>query len=251
MTSYRVGVRKCANCGCQFKAWFVASWNTFGATFYTDGSVDGSMYDEGSALLVCPECNTWLWQEDLPALESMQDSLVYDEAGRGALPDAREVRGSDYEEALSRAPWKSVVQEQYVRIRAWWSFNDAYRGQVDDQSNLPPRQEENLLRLLELLSANRWDDRITKAEILRELGRFDECLEELNQVRELRGLSQLILSDLDDELTNAELVNARYGPFGECLKELDLSRGDGYLPAMDAIEKLARSRKRRVAPLEP
>jgi hypothetical protein len=250
MTSYRVEVRQCADCGCQFKTWAVASCNTFGATFYTDGFVDGTMYDEGWALLICPGCNKWLWQEDMPALESMRDSLAWNDPRLSALPDAETVRGRAYEDALRQAIWTNEGQEKYVRIRAWWSFNNPYRGQADDQSSLPTEQEENLLSLLKLLSANHWDDRITTAEIFRELGQFDECLEELNQLRELQRLSQLIMSDLDDELTNSELINARFSPPGECLKELDLSHADRYLPVMDAIENLARSRKRRVAPLE-
>jgi hypothetical protein len=250
MTSYRVEVRQCADCGCQFKTWAFASRNMFGVKFYTDGFVDGSMYDEGSALRVCPECSKWLWQEDLPALESKRDFLAWNDPRLSALPGVETVRGRAYEDALRQAIWTNDAQEKYVRIRAWWSFNDAYRGQVDDQSSLPTEQEENLLSLLKLLRANHWDDRITKAEIFRELGQFDECLEELDQLRKLQSLSQLIRSDLDDQVITWELINDLLDQFGECLNELDLSRGDGYLPVMDTIESLARSRKRRVAPLE-
>ena len=103
---------------------------------------------------------------------------------------------------------------------------------------------------MKLLSANHWDDRITKAEIFRELGQFDECLEELDQLRKLQSLSQLLMSNFEDQVPKMELINDLIDQFGECLKELDLCRADRYLPVMDAIENLARSRKRRVAPLE-
>jgi hypothetical protein len=53
MTSYLIQIKQCPECGCQFKVWAIASCNTIDARFYTDGSVEGSMYEEGSALLTC------------------------------------------------------------------------------------------------------------------------------------------------------------------------------------------------------
>jgi hypothetical protein len=106
---------------------------------------------------------------------------VRDSAYSGELPDARHVYGRDYEGALRQAIWKNKAQEKYIRIRAWWSFNSAYRGDPIKDFNLPSEQEANLRRLLQLLDTNDPDTSITRAEILRELGQFDECLNELDQ----------------------------------------------------------------------
>ena len=65
---------------------------------------------------------------------------------------------------------------KYIRIRAWWSFNDAYRRRAAEDFRVPPDQETNLRRLLQLLDTNHPEKSIMKAEILRELGEFDPCL---------------------------------------------------------------------------
>ena len=205
MTSYWIEIKQCPNCDCEFTVWAVASCNTFGAKFYTDGFVDGPMYDEGSALLTCPECNRYFWREDVPTRESMRDSQFFSDSERRSLPNAGQVHLRHYEDMLHQALWKTKTQEKYIRIRAWWSINSAYRGHATQEIDLSPEQEANLLKLLQLLDTNDSDELIMKAEVLRELGQFDECLKQLDQ------------------------------PFD-----------DRYLPAIDAIKTLAKSKKRLV-----
>lgn len=152
-----------------------------GAKFYIDGFVDGPMYDEGSALLICPRCNRYFWREDVPTRESMPDHEYFGNPQRRSLPSAIQVRGSHYRHALHQALWKTSAQEKYIRIRAWWSFNSAHRGNITEEFGISPEEEANLLRLLQLLDTNDPHDSIMKAEILRELGQFDECLKQLDQ----------------------------------------------------------------------
>ena len=189
MTSYWIEIKQCPTCSCEFTAWAVASHNTIDAKFFTDGFVYGPMYDEGSALLMCPGCNKYFWREDVPTRESMRDSQYFRDAERRSLPDAKQVHGRDNDDLLHQAFWKSEAQEKYIRIRAWWSFNSAYRGHATEEFNLSPEQEANLLRLLQLLSTNDPDESITRAEVLRELGQFDNCLKQLDQPFEERYLA--------------------------------------------------------------
>lgn len=176
MTSYRTDIKQCPNCGCEFAAWNVASCNTLGAVFYTNGFVDGPMYHEGNALLACPGCKKYLWWDDAPTRESMRDSQYFRE--QRSLPNASFV--TDYEDVLHQAPWKNEVQEKYSRIKAWRELSVRYCDSTLDVE-LPPIQEANLLRLLQLLDTNSLDDSIMKAEVLRALGRFNECLEQLDR----------------------------------------------------------------------
>lgn len=181
MTSYRVDIKRCPNCSWEFLEWVVASCNTFGATFYTDGFINGPMYDEGSALMTCRQCDRYYWREDVPIQESMRDSDCLRDPARRRLPQAKRAQGRDYRNALHKAFWKTEVQEKYIRTRAWWSFNNVYRGHTNEEFIMSPKQEANLLRLLQLLDMNNPNESIMKAEILRELGHFDECLKQLDQ----------------------------------------------------------------------
>lgn len=224
MTSYNVEIKQCPNCDCEFHAMVVASCNTFGAKFYTDGFIDGRMYDEGSALLTCPGCNRYFWRENVPTKKSMLDSEYFHNAELRSLPGAGEVRGNDYEDILPQALWKTEAQEKYIRIRAWWyateksnmssepgcfpSWSKPLR-RTTEEYNMSHEQEANLLRLLQLLDTNDPHESIMKAEVLRQLGQFDECLKQLDQ------------------------------PFA-----------DRYLKVIAAIKKLANCKKRRVGRIE-
>ena len=209
MTSYSIELKQCPDCDCKFTVWAVASCNTFGAKFYTDGFVDGPMYDEGGALLTCPVCNRYYWEEDVHTLESMLSHQCSDDSELRSFPSAGLVRGRQYEDVLHQALWKNEAQEKYIRIRAWWSFNSAYRDHATEEFALSPEQETNLLRLLQLLSTKNSNESVIKAEVLRELGQFEECL-----------------------------------------KQLDQSFADRHLPTVDAIKKLANSKKRHVGTVE-
>jgi hypothetical protein len=98
-----------------------------------------------------------------------------------ALPYASPVRGRQYEELLRQELWGNEDQEYVIRSMAWRSYNDAFRGRVHPTHSLTPDQEANLARLLELLGSDDSGELLMKAEILRELGRFDECLELLTR----------------------------------------------------------------------
>ena len=209
VTTYRVEIKRCPNCDCEYTVWAVGSCNTLDAKFYTDGFVEGPMYDEGSALLICPGCNRYFWREHVPTQESIRDYQYFSNPERKSLPDSWPVHGRDYEDVLHQALWKSESQEKYIRIRVWWSFNCAYRDQANEESCMPPEQEANLMRLLQLLDTNDPNESITKAEVLRELGLFDECVKQLDQPFEDRYLEAI------DAIKNlANLKNRRVGRIG-------------------------------------
>jgi hypothetical protein len=209
MTSYQIDIKQCPKCGCEFTAWEVASCNTFGAKFYTDGCVKGPMFDRGSPLLICPGCSKYFWREDVPTLESMRDSKYFikyvADSDKRSHRQAPWVQGHHYEDMVRQSFWRTPDEEKYIRIRAWWSSNSAYRDGSSQEFLLSTEQEDNLRRLLQLLDPNDPHDLIMTAEILRELGEFDECLTQLAE------------------------------PFGE-----------RYQRTIDAIKKLAHDKKRQV-----
>lgn len=180
MTSYWIDIKQCPDCGSEFKAWEVSSCNTFGAKYYTDGYVKGPMYDAGSLLLICPECSKYFWREDVPTLESMSHSKYFtkyaENSDKKSPRHAAWVEGRDYEDMVRQSFWRTKDEERYIRIRAWWSSNGPYRDESTLEFGLSSEQKKNLRRLLHLLDTDDPDEALMKAEILRELGQFEECL---------------------------------------------------------------------------
>jgi len=210
MTTYFVAVYVCPACRIRFSAWSVGSCNTFGATMYTDGCVDGPMYEEGNAVLLCPGCGQCLWREDLTTLASVRDVDYMDDPSMQDLARAIRPQRAQYRDLLNQRPWTSVAREKYIRIRAWWASNDDYRAKrtkalADDDD----ARVANMERLLEILDPEDTDEALTMAELHRELGRFDDCVRQLDR------------------------------PFDEDLRH-----------AADAIRRLAEKRVRRVAVLK-
>lgn len=82
---------------------------------------------------------------------------------------------------MRKALWRNTKEEIYVRIRVWWLFNAPYRTKTSLHFDVPEEQRVNLERLLQLLDAQEPNNAIMKAEILRALGRFEDCLTELNR----------------------------------------------------------------------
>ncbi len=83
-------------------------------------------------------------------------------------------------------------KERYVRLRAWWAGNDGRRS-AKARSPLSDSEKANLRRLADLLDEAGGHDRIMKAEILRELGQFDEAM-------------SLLTQPFDDELSRAVAI---------------------------------------------
>jgi len=224
MTSYLSEIKLCPECGGKFVSYALLSCNTIGAKLYTDGCVEGCMYDEGCPLLKCPCCGQYIWDredktldavkesnfsaddflEDLPEdeLEEYKKTDYYKECKRNeniqenakSLPRAEGIYGDAFNDVFAHTPWKTAKQEKYIRIRVWWSFNGPFRpnnpygflycvsaNSPPKEFYLPDDQKENLGRLLDLLNAEETGDILTRAEILRQLGRFDECIKELDR----------------------------------------------------------------------
>lgn len=75
---------------------------------------------------------------------------------------------------------KDKDKEFYLRLQAWWVSNDKYRQNPSNNVSLTAEEKRNLDFLYSMLEVGDPSDRIMKAEIARELGRYEECLTLLN-----------------------------------------------------------------------
>ena len=174
-------IRECPHCKGHFKEDTIASGNTFGARYWTDGKMEADMLPEVDWLVVCPNCLKPLWIEftaevgrvERPFKESEGDYKGADKLEHGHTPTAE-----SYLMALRDASL-SPEDQAYIRFRLWRLWNDPRRKSRKPQP-LKNYEIMNLEALLKLLDGEDIDELVTKAEINRELGRFNEAIQLLD-----------------------------------------------------------------------
>jgi hypothetical protein len=189
MTSYYLVKTECPYCRKAFRLIDVASYNTIDAKFYTDGFIYGPMYDEGMYLMTCPHCSALLWRDDLREIDCIDEDDYRRIRDKEELPLRFSLCDKQkYSEALHVFKNLSKNREKYLRIRTWWSYNDQYRQESENEYILTADQEANLKSLLKLLTEP--GEALMKAEILRELGDYSQCIAIIDkEVSEIRSRS--------------------------------------------------------------
>lgn len=103
-------------------------------------------------------------------------------------------------------------QERTLRLLAWWRRNDAFRdGAIGEARPTSPGCRANIEALAQLLDEAIENDRVMKAEVLRELGEFDAAravLEHVGSPDYAAVVRQLL------ELCNARDTRVRELDFG-------------------------------------
>jgi len=152
-------------------------------TIYTDFFNEAA--PSSSALLGCPHCSTAYWSKDLP-ISSTYGLGEF----RGKSPSASPIHGTKLVELLKQSFWKTQEEEFFLRVMAWWWLNTPYRKAEEGKATsaeIDGRLHENLSGLLPLVEATTTSRAIMRAEILRELGRFQECIGVLDQLIEAKA----------------------------------------------------------------
>jgi hypothetical protein len=179
--------------------------NTFGATYYTDGRLVAPMLPEVPEVVLCQGCAGAFW------LSQAEEVGAYERYGFGAeRPDPAwaaagwlaEPDEGGYFKWLDRLLASSPQRKRELRLFAWWRGNDHHReerpGEESDRTDHVAAREANMRALLPLLSSGEPTDVLMQAEILRELGEFDQALAVLSAplpdrfdiaVQRLRSLS--------------------------------------------------------------
>ena len=191
MTPGTTIIRKCLACGKYIAQHTIGSGNTFGARFWTDGKRDASMLPDQPWLVKCPNCSTLVWIDEQKQVAEIEPwgargeaTDIFKEARPASAPTLTEFT------AFLSAGVEAGGKERYVRLRTWWAGNDARR----DGNHVKPLTDvetANLRVFLALLDEKEDNDRLLKAEALRELGMFEDA-EALLATRFEEGLMQAV-----------------------------------------------------------
>ena len=180
----------CPHCGALEKHQTLLSGNTFGAVMWSDGKQLAPMLPVPPGVARCHSCRNCYWLEEAAMIGLVSGWSEEDENSNPEwvnAPEVREPSTREYHAAIAAGLAKDVDGEKRLRILAWWRGNDAARGKRHDSGGVvgtapPALRKANLERLAALLSGPSDDERIMRAEVLRELGRFADAEQLLNEV---------------------------------------------------------------------
>ncbi|MFA7062210.1 MAG: hypothetical protein WC156_15505 [Pedobacter sp.] len=180
---------KCPTCQITIQRSSLASGNTFGAIYWTDGKMDAEMLPEYSAIVKCPDCRNLFWIEDAIVIGEYDWFRGEDFEAPEEWKNAKSLIDPQIDDYISAIEAKTFSddsnREKYMRIRLWWLINDFVRYE-DKQPDLFKKHRElflnNLMHLDKLLGDNHDYEKLMKAEISRELGHFDLCVDRLKGV---------------------------------------------------------------------
>ena len=172
--------RECPSCDGLIIERTLLSGNTIGARYWTDGKMDAPMFPQTPALVRCAHCNAQLWLPEASEHGFANPPKMFENVAGAAEPIAPSE--NDYLEAIETGLAPDKEREIYCRLHAWHAFNDARRNEKNaaDLSDLPDKIAANMKKLFAMLDRMQPNQRMLRAELARELGRFDEALALLN-----------------------------------------------------------------------
>lgn len=186
-------IKKCSACGQLIEEETLISGNTFGAVFWTDGECHADMLPDEPELVKCPFCKALVWLEEL---EEAGDKVINNFEGDAPVKNPhldlnitrpyKMPSKNDYFRLLKDRIGNDE-REAYLRLRAWRAGNDRRRTSEHGPKKFRKKtgkaleplsyaEIKNMKELICILDGQNDEERITKAELFRELGFFSQCL---------------------------------------------------------------------------
>jgi len=170
--------RTCPSCQKLLIERTLNSGNTFGARFWTDGKMVAPMLPETPALVRCAHCSALLWLADADEVSPGKRRAM---PGDVQAESPVELEERDFLEALEQKLARDDHEEKYIRMKAWHARNDAFRNDSQNgQTEVTAATSDNMKALYVLLDEAEPNERVMKAELARELGRFDDAMKVLD-----------------------------------------------------------------------
>lgn len=168
-------IMKAPGCKELIKFPTIASGNTFGATFWTDGKREAPMLPDALWLRKSPSEGVVFWSDECEEVGQIGLSADHEIKPEWRHLDfAEEPTERDYIDVISNGFADTEKKLRYVRTRLWWAGNDRIRRKEIDR--LSDEHLKNLHALVVILAEDKDDQRLMKAEALRELSRFNDAL---------------------------------------------------------------------------
>jgi hypothetical protein len=175
----------CPRCAQRAALSLPASGSTRDAAWWSDGVLRGPMWPRSPELLCCSGCSALVWRGELAPVPAGDTATAL------RPPAWAEPTPARIWQALDEGEVTDASAARRMQLLAWQRVNDnlcwrqAARGgearPADAAAGAPPHR----LRLLNAaLQGEDAMERLRKAEVLRQLGRFEQALLALHQVQD-------------------------------------------------------------------
>ena len=175
---------QCPDCSNYLYNKSLMSGNTMGARLFSDGKMYAPMLPEYPTFTKCKKCNNFLWLNRMTELGQigLGGSKEMNEFVRRLpqFPDKAEFPSiAEYFEALDRKVYDNRQDEIFIRMRIWWAFNDRGRGGGDlfREEDDEIKYLDNIASLINLIDGENLDQKVSLAELYRNIGDFSMCTE--------------------------------------------------------------------------
>lgn len=171
---------RCPHCGTLKAVISLVSGNTFGMTKWSDGAYEAPMLPCVSYVQQCPSCQKYFFfNKDVEA--GMTRHISSSQTGKLPYQNLKEA----FEQLQPKGD-----DERFMRRMLVWAYND-YR---ETQHSFIEQEREHFLNNVEALLQLSIEP-IFRAELLREIERFDECIAVLNTIEneKLKHIKEAIL----------------------------------------------------------
>lgn len=126
------------------------------------------------SLVKCPHCRHFIWIEEAETIG--QSNRIDDVFWREDIPIYKNVSEEDYYLALETGLTETAEKILYLRMRAWWAANDRFRWRNKKETTIQSdAARQNMESLFSSLTDEKEQERLTKAELARQLGNFEEA----------------------------------------------------------------------------
>lgn len=179
-------IYQCPNCDNRISRESLSSGNTIGAQSYSDGKMIAPMLPEIPSITICSKCNNIFWIDKAKVVAEIGPFRPFRTQSEENLnaEEARFLTIDEYLMSIDKKVFSKRKEEKYLRISLWQAYNDRVR----DGKDLFKTETEksnwlmNVNRLLELLNYENLNERIMIAELNRNLGNFEKCLEVIDSI---------------------------------------------------------------------
>jgi hypothetical protein len=189
-------VISCPYCGQPAHYSGLASSNSFGGKAWTDGYCFYPMSNNCSSYTTCFACKDIysIWDAKRIGMMSITDFVddsldIPDEVWSKSRPIA-EPSDQDMYNSLNKG---LLSNEKEVRILAWWRSNDKFRyllkDETDEEVFADSSRQLNLEETLCLMGSGNAIESLMKAELFRQLKRFDEAIELVSSINDCETLN--------------------------------------------------------------
>ncbi len=178
-------VYKCPNCGNLLTRGSLKSGNSIGEKIYSDGKRIAPMLPEFPDLTKCKKCDKIFWLSKIKNIGTYDWGNPINPKWQNA--DAAEFLGiDDFFKALESGIAEKKEDEFFIRQGIWHAYNDRVRKGINQfiDENDEIKWEENCKKLISLLDQTDLNERIMIAELKRNLGDFEGCIDIIKKIKD-------------------------------------------------------------------